>query len=147
MMKKIGWRRLRLATQLLFGASRRRSRASLVPRDLRQLPVPGLPLTDPFAAAQVLAAGGRWLAAAALGLVLVILLYLIFGRAFCAWVCPLGSLMEGVDWIGRGCSQPMAGAPRRPGPGGAAGRSRSSSCSFRPQRVRPSSSGSPPRRR
>ncbi|MFB5084229.1 4Fe-4S dicluster domain-containing protein [Symbiobacterium thermophilum] len=103
MMKKIGWRRLRLATQLLFWA--------LLLLPLAGFPwfrgtyvssrFLGLPLTDSFAAAQVLAAGGRWLAgAAALGLVLVILLYLIFGRAFCAWVCPLGSLMEGVDWIG-----------------------------------------------
>ncbi len=67
MMKKIGWRRLRLATQLLFWA--------LLLLPLAGFPwfrgtyvssrFLGLPLTDPFAAAQVLAAGGRWLAGAA----------------------------------------------------------------------------------
>lgn len=102
-LKRIGWRRLRLATQALFWA-------------LFLLPLIGFPwfrgtyvgsrflsfpLTDPFAAAQVLAAGGAWLAAAAaLGLWLVGLVYLVLGRAFCSWVCPLGSLLEGLDWIG-----------------------------------------------
>lgn len=102
MIRKIGWRRLRLATQAFFWV-------------LLLLPLAGFPwftgtyigsrflgfrLTDPYGAAELLAASGKALAgAAALGLLLVVLLYLALGRAFCSWVCPLGSLLEGLDWL------------------------------------------------
>lgn len=98
--KRIGWRRLRLATQALFWA--------LFLAPLTGFPwfrgtyvgsrLAGLPLTDPYGAAQVAVAGGLRLAGAALlGLGLVALAYLLLGRAFCAWVCPLGSLLELAD--------------------------------------------------
>ncbi|MFZ5815880.1 MAG: 4Fe-4S binding protein [Bacillota bacterium] len=91
------WRRLRLTAQLLF-------------LGLLLLPLAGVPwftgtfvssrfvgfeLTDPFAAAQVLVAGG----ALAGGALLVLLLYLLLGRAFCSWVCPLGTLLEWLDHL------------------------------------------------
>ncbi|WP_374711743.1 4Fe-4S dicluster domain-containing protein [Symbiobacterium terraclitae] len=98
--KRIGWRALRLATQALFWA--------LFLAPLAGFPwfrgtyvasrLAGIPLTDPYGAAQAAVAGGLRLAGAALlGLGLVALVYLLLGRAFCAWVCPLGSLLELAD--------------------------------------------------
>jgi len=94
--KRIGWRGLRLSSQALF-------------LGLLLLPLAGIPwfagtyvssalvgirLTDPYGAAQVLAAGGGL----ASGALVVLLTYLVLGRAFCAWVCPLGTVLE---WVAR----------------------------------------------
>lgn len=54
-----------------------------------------LHLADPFAALQV---GLLPLAVAAAP---VVLLNLLLGRVFCGWLCPLGFLLEGVDWLRR----------------------------------------------
>ncbi len=96
-LKAIGWRRLRLATQALF----------LV---LLLLPLAGVPwftgtfvtskligirLTDPFATAQVLVTGG----ALASGFLVILLTYLLLGRAFCSWVCPMGTVLEWLDRV------------------------------------------------
>lgn len=54
-----------------------------------------LHLADPFAALQV---GVVPLGLAALPIVLA---NLLLGRVFCGWVCPLGFLLEGVDWLRR----------------------------------------------
>ncbi len=52
-------------------------------------------LADPFTALQT---GVLPLALAALP---VVLLNLLLGRVFCGWFCPLGFLLEGVDWVRR----------------------------------------------
>ncbi len=54
-----------------------------------------LHLADPFTALQV---GVLPLAVAALP---VVALNLLLGRVFCGWICPLGFLLEGVDWLRR----------------------------------------------
>ena len=97
LLQRFGWWGLRLATQVLF-------------LTLLLLPLVGvtwftgtfitsrlfgLQLTDPYGAAQVLAAGG----VVAGGALLVLLLYLVLGRAFCSWVCPLGALLEWLDHL------------------------------------------------
>jgi ferredoxin-type protein NapH len=58
-------------------------------------------LADPFAALQVLVASKELLAPVLLtGAALVLLLYgLLRARIFCGWVCPVGLLLELVDWI------------------------------------------------
>lgn len=58
----------------------------------------GVALTDPVSAAEAMLAAGRvwWPLALSAGLVAAV--YLVLGRAFCAWVCPLGALLE---WVGR----------------------------------------------
>ncbi|MBC8336582.1 MAG: 4Fe-4S binding protein [Anaerolineales bacterium] len=45
-------------------------------------------LTCPLGAAQVMAAAGVFIPALALGALLTILLIVLFGRAFCSWICP-----------------------------------------------------------
>jgi polyferredoxin len=45
-----------------------------------------------------LLSGGGWLAT---GCIMVILLTLIFGRVYCAMLCPLGVLMDFSAWLGR----------------------------------------------
>src|SRR3972149_1427534 len=48
-----------------------------------------VPLTDPFALLQMLAAGSLASAEAWIGAIVVVLLYgVVAGRAFCSWVCP-----------------------------------------------------------
>ncbi len=62
--------------------------------------VAGITLLDPFAVLQIAAASlsfdPKWL----VGALPVLLVYgLVRGRAFCAWVCPVGFVSEGVDWL------------------------------------------------
>ncbi|MBT6061259.1 MAG: 4Fe-4S binding protein [Anaerolineae bacterium] len=45
-------------------------------------------LTCPLGAAQVMAAAGGFIPALALGGLFTVLLIIIFGRAFCSWICP-----------------------------------------------------------
>jgi ferredoxin-type protein NapH len=52
----------------------------------------GVPFTDPVAAMSVLAKSHRWELGFALGLIIPLTLSLLFGRVFCAYVCP-ASLM------------------------------------------------------
>lgn len=54
----------------------------------------GLPLADPLAAAQVLAAGALPGARLLLGGLLVLAVAVVLGRVFCSWGCPYGLLSE-----------------------------------------------------
>ena len=55
-------------------------------------------LLDPLASLSAAVAARMliWSWAAALG---VILLCVIFPRAFCGYICPLGTLIDGFDWL------------------------------------------------
>lgn len=48
---------------------------------------------DPLVGLAAMLAGRRWIAGAALGL-LTIVLTLVAGRAWCGWICPLGTLLD-----------------------------------------------------
>lgn len=54
----------------------------------------GLPLADPLAAAQVLAAGALPGMRLLLGGLLVLAVAVVLGRVFCSWGCPYGLLSE-----------------------------------------------------
>lgn len=61
-----------------------------------------VPLTDPFAALQMLLAGHAVTATALTGAALVLALYaLVAGRAFCSWVCPLNLVTDLAAWLNR----------------------------------------------
>ena len=61
-----------------------------------------VPLTDPFALLQMLAAGSLASAEAWIGAIVVVLLYgVVAGRAFCSWVCPLNMVTDAAGWIRR----------------------------------------------
>ncbi|HYG58592.1 MAG TPA: 4Fe-4S dicluster domain-containing protein [Symbiobacteriaceae bacterium] len=92
------WRRMRRATQVLSVLLLLSPLAGLtvyLGTYSASLLLGMLHLADPYAALQV---GVVPLAVAALP---VVLLNLVFGRVFCGWVCPLGFLLEGVDWLRR----------------------------------------------
>lgn len=62
-----------------------------------------VPLADPFAALQLVAAGGILAMDALLGALMVLVLYaLLGGRSFCAWVCPVNPVTDLANRVGRG---------------------------------------------
>ena len=61
-----------------------------------------LPLSDPFAVLQMLAAGAALSFNVILGAVIIALFYgLIGGRAFCSWVCPVNMVTDTANWLRR----------------------------------------------
>ena len=67
---------------------------------LRRVPVRTLLQLDPLSALTVLASS--WLLPAGLGVaLLVVALTVVFGRAFCGWICPLGTLHHVASWLTR----------------------------------------------
>lgn len=59
----------------------------------------GVDLLDPLSYLQTLAASRSFTATAATAALVVTVAYaLMRGRAFCGWVCPLGTVLEAVDW-------------------------------------------------
>ena len=72
---------------------------------IRRFPVRLLLQLDPLSAAAVLASS--WLLPAGLAVALaVVALSVLFGRAFCGWICPLGTLHQLTSWLTR----PLRGA-------------------------------------
>ncbi|MDR3220465.1 MAG: quinol dehydrogenase ferredoxin subunit NapH [Candidatus Accumulibacter sp.] len=58
-----------------------------------------LPLTDPYLLLQVLAAGFMPAATAVTGALIVAAFYfLVGGRVFCAWVCPVNMITDAAAW-------------------------------------------------
>ncbi|MDB2405663.1 4Fe-4S binding protein, partial [Arcobacteraceae bacterium] len=54
-----------------------------------------IPLSDPFAALQMFAAGAVMSVNLILGALIITIIYmLIGGRAFCAWVCPVNIITD-----------------------------------------------------
>ncbi|WP_088280816.1 quinol dehydrogenase ferredoxin subunit NapH [Ideonella sp. A 288] len=61
-----------------------------------------LPLTDPFALAQVLATRHWPETSALLGAAIVVAFYAVVGgRVFCSWVCPVNVVTDGAAWLRR----------------------------------------------
>lgn len=59
-----------------------------------------LPLTDPFVLVQSIFARHAPESRALIGVALVVLLYwLVGGRAYCAWVCPVNLLTDAAAWL------------------------------------------------
>ena len=58
-----------------------------------------VPLADPFAVLQQLV-GGHWLhTTVLLGAAILLLFYVIAGRVFCAWVCPMNMVTDLASWL------------------------------------------------
>ncbi len=61
-----------------------------------------IPLSDPFALLQMLAAGASVGATALVGGLVIVFFYgLIGGRAFCSWVCPVNMVTDAANWLRR----------------------------------------------
>ncbi len=61
-----------------------------------------VPLADPFAVLQLLAAGGMLASNALLGSLITVVFYgLLGGRTFCAWVCPMNPVTDLANRLAR----------------------------------------------
>jgi len=61
-----------------------------------------IPLADPYAVLQMLAAGAKITIDLLLGAVIVLFFYsLVFGRVFCSWVCPVNLVSDLAGWLRR----------------------------------------------
>lgn len=59
-----------------------------------------LPLTDPYLLLQMLAAGQTPEKLAWIGVVIVVIFYfLLGGRTYCSWVCPVNPVSDGANWL------------------------------------------------
>jgi len=59
-----------------------------------------IPLSDPYAALQMLAAGAALAVDLLIGVAIVSLFYLLIGgRAFCSWVCPINMITDAAAWL------------------------------------------------
>ena len=64
------------------------------------LTLDALPLTDPFVLAQSWLAGMQFGSQALIGAAIITLFYfLVGGRAFCAWVCPVNPVTDLAHWL------------------------------------------------
>jgi ferredoxin-type protein NapH len=61
-----------------------------------------IPMSDPFAALQMLAAGAVLATDLLLGVAVVTIFYLLIGgRAFCSWVCPINMITDAANFLRR----------------------------------------------
>ncbi|MEA3491903.1 MAG: quinol dehydrogenase ferredoxin subunit NapH [Campylobacterota bacterium] len=61
-----------------------------------------IPLSDPFAILQMLAAGAALALDVILGAIIIVLFYAVIGgRAFCSWVCPVNLVTDAANWLRR----------------------------------------------
>ncbi len=61
-----------------------------------------IPLSDPFAVLQMLAAGAVLSLDVLIGAVIIVLIYgIIGGRVFCSWVCPVNMVTDAAAWLRR----------------------------------------------
>jgi len=58
-----------------------------------------IPMSDPFAALQMLAAGALMATNLLIGVAVVVVFYLLIGgRAFCSWVCPINMITDAANF-------------------------------------------------
>jgi ferredoxin-type protein NapH len=61
-----------------------------------------LPMRDPYAALQMLAAGAVLAADLLMGVAIITIFYLLVGgRAFCSWVCPINMVTDAANFLRR----------------------------------------------
>lgn len=73
-----------------------------------------LPLSDPYALLQSLAAGHWPAGTALLGAALVLAAYLLVGgRSYCSWVCPINPVTDAALWLRRRLNLPKGWQPKR----------------------------------
>jgi len=61
-----------------------------------------IPMSDPYAVLQMVAAGAVVATDLLLGVAVVTLFYFIVGgRAFCSWVCPINMVTDSANWLRR----------------------------------------------
>jgi ferredoxin-type protein NapH len=59
-----------------------------------------IPMSDPFAALQMLAAGAVMATNLLVGVAVVVLFYFVIGgRAFCSWVCPINMITDAANFL------------------------------------------------
>ena len=59
-----------------------------------------IPMSDPYAALQMLAAGAIMASNLLVGVAVVTILYLVIGgRAFCSWVCPINMVTDSANYL------------------------------------------------
>ncbi|MBZ0268301.1 4Fe-4S binding protein [bacterium] len=61
----------------------------------------GVPFTDPIAALSLLVRDHAWTVSIAAGLLIPLLLAVLFGRVFCAWICPASLLFFAISRVRR----------------------------------------------
>lgn len=73
-----------------------------------------LPLTDPFVLAQTMAAG-HWPEATALAGagIIAAFYFLVSGRSYCAWVCPVNVVTDAAAWLRDRLGIPQGRTPRK----------------------------------
>jgi len=95
----VSWtRRIRIAYQALFLVLFFWLLASLAAGDLRDLPYSSFFHIDALAAVGVVFSSATLPGALAWAAVLL-LLTVVFGRVFCGWICPLGTLQQLSSWL------------------------------------------------
>jgi ferredoxin-type protein NapH len=73
-----------------------------------------IPLTDPFMLLQIIASGHIPELTALTGSVLVLLFYfLVGGRSYCSWVCPINPLTDAALWLRRKLKYRQGWSPDR----------------------------------
>lgn len=82
-----------------------------------------IPLTDPLAAIESIVAARQWRADALIGAGILLAFAVLVGPIFCAWVCPLGLVLDVNDALRRKFRRRFFGSrqfePVTPGPSGA----------------------------
>ncbi len=74
-----------------------------------------VPMSDPYAALQMLAAGAVLAADLLIGVAVVTIFYLLIGgRAFCSWVCPINMITDAAAWLRRKLEVDRAGIKKQP---------------------------------
>jgi len=58
-----------------------------------------IPMADPFAALQIFLAGHVLEQEVIIGAVLILAVYLLFGRVWCSWVCPINMVTDLAGWL------------------------------------------------
>jgi len=74
-----------------------------------------VPMSDPYAAMQMVAAGAALAVDLLIGVAVVTIFYMIIGgRAFCSWVCPINMITDAANWLRRVLEIDRTGVKKQP---------------------------------